>query len=382
MFLILSFACFRRRPIRVSSVVISVLMAFTVTGSMACSQSGAAGKDDANTVVAGDASSAESNSTLLVAEQSPFTEGCRVLAPEELIRLQELQPYAPYAVLVPTCIPKGYNLDFKSIMKRPPLASASDTTRPDYEKKPMYQYVYTDGVKQLRFSANLIGDPPISSVESRVLRGRQATIYYNRGSDLAYTAPRPPLESSSFYYVLWAEDRDLPPATRTDAYMLYGQLDWDRMSWIVNGMVPIDQAVPAADGVCNIRGYDWSTLLGTKEGNDHIERTLYSDLDGDGAEEALVQRRIEGSGGYFSVYVFDCSEAGLQKTKVFPDLRRGEVTLGSSPGTFVIKGGIFEANDRNCCPSNFGLATYSWSPENGDFVVVSHEVVHNPEDQT
>lgn len=338
--------------------------------------------------------------TATTASQPSRSSNCTTLSASDLEQLRQLQEKVPYPVLVPACLPAGYSIDVDTVG-----SFGNNQTKAylpedrEYENLPGYRYTLSNGSKKIRFLANFVADVPVSTMTYKEVRGRQAPVYHE--IDMRSGRPRPnddiPFEESSYYVVLWHEDRDTVSSHETiggyavDAH----EISWEELIGIIESMVPVSELVgdadvpdaPAGDVSessdsyggenCSIRGSDWATILGVKKGNDYIKNELYIDLDSDGDEEAIVHRQLEGSGSYFDVYVFTCVDGEPQVIKDFGTMRRGEVLLGDQPGTFIYKNGIFTGEDRNCCPSQTAIMTYAWSHELNEIVEIDGVMVDN-----
>ncbi len=127
-----------------------------------------------------------------------------------------------------------------------------------------------------------------------------------------------------------------------------------------------------------IRDVNWKAQVRAQPMVKDVENVIYADLDGDGAEDALVLVRTEGSGAYLDYYVF--SMRGGTPAVLFErhEVQRGKVELGAQAYSFVETVPVYGPSDPNCCPGNLKKTTFAWSPGADAFVEASVETVPAP----
>ena len=187
-------------------------------------------------------------STESTTSTSPFAEGCRALTSQEVTKLGELKQGVPYTVLVPSCLPNGYTLQANSVEVMPPMAGSADSSVPDYEKKPSYDYKFVKGSSSLEFSGNWAGDLKMGSSNQYLeIKGHKALVAYGSVANPDGSVGTVPFEKSPYYEVVWKEGRDVGKSTDINgSYLLIAKnLTWDQIAWLVNKMVSIDEVVPA-----------------------------------------------------------------------------------------------------------------------------------------
>jgi hypothetical protein len=143
-----------------------------------------------------------------------------------------------------------------------------------------------------------------------------------------------------------------------------------------SGETSASQLTPTGD----IRGVDWRSVIEV-DNRSKLASVFYSDLTGDGREDALVLQVPQGSGEFLTYYVYTLE--GSTPRKIFAPtptaIYKGGVELGAEPGTFVQKSGVSKDGDWNCCPSNFNYKTYKWSQAENIFTVTDEHLVPNPQ---
>lgn len=131
----------------------------------------------------------------------------------------------------------------------------------------------------------------------------------------------------------------------------------------------------------NIREVDWKAVVGTQPFVRDVEEVIYSDLTGDGQEDALVLVRLEGSGAYLDYYVYTLTGGDAVMLFEKTGISRSQVRLGPLPLSFVETTAVYAPGDPNCCPSNLMHTTYQWYEADQAFTVTNTEVVPNPQPQ-
>lgn len=134
---------------------------------------------------------------------------------------------------------------------------------------------------------------------------------------------------------------------------------------------------PPARG--DVRSVNWKSEVGAQPMVKDVEDVIYTDLDGDGYEDALVLVRHEGSGGYLDYYVYTYRGESLSLLFEKFEVDHGRVELGSLPRSFIETTAVYAPEDPNCCPSQLKRTTYTWSSSADRFVETDMEVVPNPE---
>ncbi|MHB8793716.1 MAG: outer membrane protein assembly factor BamB family protein [Thermoleophilia bacterium] len=136
-----------------------------------------------------------------------------------------------------------------------------------------------------------------------------------------------------------------------------------------------------AESDADIRAVDWKTKMKTDGEYYNLGQLLFSDLDGDGSEEALVsQYPVMGHVVNYFVYGYEGSVLTLlfEQQKTFD----AQLELGTEPGTFIEKTSAPGPNNPSCCPDNFRVKTYEWSPDSKTFRVIDEKLVPNPDAST
>lgn len=314
--------------------------------------------------------------------------GCQGLSTSELERLRQLQTEIPYTVYAPTCLPAGFRLDPSSVGKSAPIpAGSASGNRPEYETKPRYYYNIANGAALLKFGGNSVGDPSIAKLNFREVRSHQALVYSASKIDESGKLTTVPFESSSFYRVLWSDERDFTDAgDRMGANYVYGDnIGWNELLKIVNSLKPVDELEmtkpdSGSTDAKNIRTENWTEVVGAgpRPYDDHIEAVHYSDFTGDGTEDALVLDRLGGTGRFLRLYVYSYVDGKLTKLFEAIDVPKGEARLGQTADSFVTEYAIADGDEPNCCPRHLGIRTLTWSQAENKFIVTSEEVVPNP----
>lgn len=117
----------------------------------------------------------------------------------------------------------------------------------------------------------------------------------------------------------------------------------------------------------DIRQVDLGALVGDQRGGwMNVENTLYLDINGDGAEEALVLVRRDGQNRPFDWYLYGLRDN--QVTSLFERTRVAQGELSVQGTTLVESEGIYRTGDPECCPSSLKRTFYFWK---GSGLVVS-----------
>ena len=148
-----------------------------------------------------------------------------------------------------------------------------------------------------------------------------------------------------------------------------------------------DTSTGVSQAVLGIRQVDWPSVTGAAAGataqgaakTGFVESVLYRDLNGDGAEEALVLVRQQGSGQYLNYYVYAMGANGPVALFERRDILHGKVELGPQAGAFTESEPVYGPQDPNCCPSNVKVTSYAWSGSTGMFVQTSWKTEAAPQ---
>lgn len=138
----------------------------------------------------------------------------------------------------------------------------------------------------------------------------------------------------------------------------------------------------SAPATGNIHDVDFTAAVEAQPLVREIEDIIYTDLTGDGSEEALVLVRIAGSGAYLDYYVYTIKNGKVVNIFQKLEVSHGKVKQGTLPGSFVETAAIYAADDPNCCPSNILITTYAWAASAKVFTEVSVEMEPNPQAST
>jgi hypothetical protein len=317
--------------------------------------------------------------------------GCQSLSQAELDRLRQLQTEIPYTIFVPDCLPAGFKLDPGSIGKRVPVSTGNDADgQPSNMKLPEYYFDISKGAVLLTFGGHSPGDPGAAKQNYKEVRGHQAIVYSGTNIDASGRMSTVPFEDSSFYRVLWFQDRDFTKSeSRYDANYVQGKnIGWTDLLKIINNLEPVadidtnatDDSSTTQPAGSDIRAENWTAVVGAGPlpADDHIESVFYSDFTGDGNEDALVLDRLSGSGGFLRLFVYSFMDGNLTRLFEALDVPRGKARLGQTADSFVMEYSIADGDEPNCCPRHLGIKTYTWSKVKSEFTVTSEEVVPNP----
>jgi len=142
---------------------------------------------------------------------------------------------------------------------------------------------------------------------------------------------------------------------------------------------PSEEPEPAATATIvaatDIQAVDFSevpavqTLLEDNGGRLLPQETIFADLTGDGAEEAVVPISSGGSGGNVAYAVFGYRGGDLKELLVVTPAA-GRVTVAVEDGVLVDTQPVYAPEDPLCCPSQLLHTYYRW---NGSELVVDHE---------
>ena len=101
------------------------------------------------------------------------------------------------------------------------------------------------------------------------------------------------------------------------------------------------------------------------------EETLFADLTGDGADEAVVPISSGGSGGNVAYAVLGYRDGDLEEIlAVKPEPEAGRVTMAVEDGVLVETQPVYGPEDPLCCPSQLQHTYYRWD---GEDLVVDHQ---------
>ena len=101
------------------------------------------------------------------------------------------------------------------------------------------------------------------------------------------------------------------------------------------------------------------------------EETLFADLTGDGADEAVVPISSGGSGGNVAYAVLGYRDGDLEEIlAVKPEPEAGRVTMAVEGGVLVETQPVYGPEDPLCCPSQLQHTYYRWD---GEDLVVDHQ---------
>lgn len=147
----------------------------------------------------------------------------------------------------------------------------------------------------------------------------------------------------------------------------------------VSSSSPSSSPEPAATATIvvtlDIQAVDFSevpavqTLLEDSGGRLLPQETIFADLTGDGAEEAVVPISSGGSGGNVAYAVFGYRGGDLKELLAVTPAA-GRVTVVVEDGVLVDTQPVYAPEDPLCCPSQLLHTYYRW---NGSELVVDHE---------
>ncbi|MCL4474115.1 MAG: hypothetical protein M1455_09300 [Actinobacteria bacterium] len=120
-------------------------------------------------------------------------------------------------------------------------------------------------------------------------------------------------------------------------------------------------------GSADIKQADVSMLTGDESAPSwRLENTLYLDINGDGAQEAVVLVRGDGGNRPLDWRVYGMKDG--RPVELFERTRVAQGELSVKGSMLVESEGIYAAGDRECCPSSARRTYYVWK---GDGLVVS-----------
>lgn len=156
-----------------------------------------------------------------------------------------------------------------------------------------------------------------------------------------------------------------PPSTGTSGYQ----------SVIAHGqdgpVIPASQGGDASGGgtvsvIQGIRQADLPGLVGEETtGNWTIENTIFYDIDGDGAEEAIVLVRGVGESNPLDWRVYGMKNG--EATVLFERTRVAQGEVAVQGPMLVETEGVYDDDDAACCPSSSKRTYYVW--KSGGLVV-------------
>jgi hypothetical protein len=139
---------------------------------------------------------------------------------------------------------------------------------------------------------------------------------------------------------------------------------------------PLESTATVAPGPA-IEGVDLSQVPAVEDlvedtGGELLpEETLFADLTGDGANEAVVPISSGGSGGNVAYAVLGYRDGNLEKIlEVKPEPEAGRVTMAVEEGVLVETQPVYGPEDPLCCPSQLQHTYYRWD---GEDLVVDHQ---------
>ena len=120
-----------------------------------------------------------------------------------------------------------------------------------------------------------------------------------------------------------------------------------------------------------------SVKVTLKKGGFVDRRILFSDLTGEGKDDAVVMVHSGGSAGRIALYVFSAG-AGRDLKIVYRNQRlfRARVML-RDPAQLVYRVPRYAAGDALCCPSSYRETALGWRAESRRFVVTDRRTVEN-----
>jgi hypothetical protein len=108
------------------------------------------------------------------------------------------------------------------------------------------------------------------------------------------------------------------------------------------------------------------------------ERVIYTDMTGDGVDEAVVIVESGGTMGDLGVAIFEVRDGRAGVMQFIHaggriDVRFADVGLG----ILVALEPVYAAGDPQCCPSQLQETVYQWDGE--QFAVITEQVIDNPD---
>ncbi len=145
---------------------------------------------------------------------------------------------------------------------------------------------------------------------------------------------------------------------------------------------PTATSTQAASDIRNVDFTDPSILGPVIDhfGGGEIEprRIAYTDMTGDGVEEAVLFVESGGTAGDLGACVMTL-DGGAPTVLGYVDAG-GRVELRfpeAGGGVIVSREGVYEPGDAQCCPTNLRERTYRWDGD--EFALLSDQVVKNPD---
>ena len=132
---------------------------------------------------------------------------------------------------------------------------------------------------------------------------------------------------------------------------------------------PASGSGPGSGGAASadIKHADVSMLTGDESAPSwRLENTLYLDINGDGAQEAVVLVREDGGNRPLDWRVYGMKEG--RPVELFERTRVAQGELSVKGSMLVESEGVYAAGDQECCPSSAKRTYYVWK---GDGLVVS-----------
>jgi hypothetical protein len=124
--------------------------------------------------------------------------------------------------------------------------------------------------------------------------------------------------------------------------------------------IPGDTPTPAPD----IRAEDLTQQAGLQEflglsgGIVTDEAIVYSDVTGDGAEDAIVPISSGGEGGNIALFVYGFGPTGL--AELLRKTTDTSLTASIVEGQLEVTEAAYAVGDPLCCPSDLVTTTYAW----------------------
>lgn len=148
---------------------------------------------------------------------------------------------------------------------------------------------------------------------------------------------------------------------------------------------PSARATPVS-GASDIRNEDLAAQPGVLEvlavvpGQRTVGETVYSDLTGDGVEEAVANINSGGTAGHIAVFVFgyvDGQVRELLREEGSGDGYMGHLQGGVEAGRLVVQWPMYRQGEGNCCPSG-GLRVRRYTWDGAALVLATDEVGPRP----
>ena len=114
-----------------------------------------------------------------------------------------------------------------------------------------------------------------------------------------------------------------------------------------------------------IRQTDFNSLIAAGgQGAPAVENIMFKDVNGDGAEEALVLARAAGESRPLDIYLYELKDGKPEVTFKLTAVAHGGATIQGP--RLVVMEGQYEPGDPPCCPSRQSRTYYTY--QNSTFV--------------